>query len=261
MRRVLTILLTAFLLLFVVPLAISAALYYAGGQASADWRTADRSSAGLLAQPTPDQGAVVRIYAARTVRWRGIFAVHCWLVLKPAGASAYTRYDYTAWTELPVRMNGYAPDGRWFGQLPETVFALDGDAAAQAIPEIEAAIRAYPLSAAGDYRAWPGPNSNTFIQAILDKVPALDATLPALAIGKDYPYDGRWLRPTADRAGFRISLAGYGGLTLGWREGLAIDFLGTALRVDIRRPAIEFPGLGRFGISRIAHGTISRTGG
>ncbi len=80
-------------------------------------------------------------------------------------------------------------------------------------------------------------------------MPELDATLPALAIGKDYPYDGRWLRPTADRAGLRLSLAGYGGLTLGWREGVAIDFLGTALRLDLRRPAIELPGLGRVGIS------------
>jgi Protein of unknown function (DUF3750) len=249
MRWILNILLAGFLLLFVAPIAIAAALHYASGHADVDWRSADRSSAGLLPAPSPDQDAVIRIYAARTVRWRGIFAVHCWLVFKPAGAAAYTRYDYTAWTELPVRMNGYAADGRWFGQAPETVYALDGAAAARVIPQIEAAIRAYPLGAAGDYRAWPGPNSNTFIQAILDAVPDLDATLPALAIGKDYPYDGRWLRPTAERAGFRLSLAGYGGLTLGWREGIALGFLGTALRLDIRRPAIELPGLGRFGMS------------
>jgi hypothetical protein len=81
-------------------------------------------------------------------------------------------------------------------------------------------------------------------------VPELDATLPALAIGKDYPYDGRWLRSTADGAGFRLSFAGYGGLTLSWREGLAIGLLGTAVRIDFRRPAIELPGLGRIGISR-----------
>jgi hypothetical protein len=250
MRRVLNILLTAFLLLFFAPIAVSAVLHYARGDGDADWRTADRSSVGLLPAPRPDQGAVIRIYAARTVRWRGIFAVHCWLVFKPAGAPAYTRYDYTAWTELPVRMNGFAADGRWFGQPPETVFALDGEAAERIIPRIEAAIRAYPLSAAGDYRAWPGPNSNTFIQAILDAVPEMDATLPALALGKDYPYDGKWLRRTADGAGFRFSLAGYAGLTVGWREGVAIGFLGNALGLDVRRPAVELPGLGRLGIPR-----------
>jgi hypothetical protein len=182
------------------------------------------------------------------VRWRGIFAVHCWLVYKPAGAAAYTRYDYTAWTELPVRMNGYAADGRWFGRAPDTIYALDGAEAARLIPKIEAAIRAYPLREAGDYHAWPGPNSNTFIQAILDAVPELDATLPALAIGKDHPYDGKWLRMTADGLGFRFSLGGYAGLTLGWREGLAIDLAGGSIRLDVRRPALELPGLGRFGV-------------
>jgi hypothetical protein len=248
MRRVLKIILAGFLLLFAAPIAVSAALHYAGGRAQADWRTADRSSAGLLPPASQHADAAIRIYAARTVRWRGIFAVHCWLVFKPEGAPAYTRYDYTAWTELPVRMNGYAPDGRWFGQVPATVLAMDGAAAAAAIPKIEAAIHAYPLRAAGDYRAWPGPNSNTFLQAILDAVPALDATLPALAIGKDYPYDGRWLRATADGAGFRLSAGGYAGLTLGWREGIALDLLGAGLRLDLRRPAIELPGLGRFGL-------------
>ena len=253
MRRVLTILLWGLLIGWALPIAVSAVRHYAGGEANADWRAADRSSAGLLEAPLLHREAVIRIYAARTVRWRGIFAVHCWLVFKPAGASAYTRYDYTAWTDLPVRMNGYAPDGRWFGRAPETIYALDGEAAEQLIPKIEAAIRAYPLSAAGDYHAWPGPNSNTFIQAILDAVPEIDATLPALAIGKDFPYDGHWLRPTADKAGLRLSFAGYGGVTLGWREGLAVDFLGAALRVDLRRPAIELPGLGRFGVASQAN--------
>jgi hypothetical protein len=248
MRRVLTILFGLFLIGFALPIGISAALYYGGAEAKADWRSADRSSAGLLEEPLLHSDAVVRIYAARTVRWRGIFAVHCWLVYKAKGAPAYTRYDYTAWTELPVRMNGYAPDGRWFGRLPETLYALDGAAADRLIPKIEDAIRAYPLSAAGDYRAWPGPNSNTFIQAVLDAVPEIDATLPALAIGKDFPYDGKWLRATADGAGFRLSLAGYAGLTLGWREGLALDLAGAGLRLDLRRPAIELPGLGRFGV-------------
>jgi hypothetical protein len=248
MRKVLKILGAGFLLLFLLPIAVSAAIYYSSAYASTDWRTADRSSAGLLPPATADQGAVIRIYAARTVRWRGIFAAHCWIVVKPAGDPHYTRYDYTAWTELPVRTNGYAADGRWFGRVPETLYALDGSAAAALIPQIEKAVRDYPLSAAGDYRAWPGPNSNTFVQAILDAVPELDTTLPATAIGKDFPYDGRWLRATSSGDGFRFSLAGYGGLTLGWREGLAFDLLGASLRLDLRRPAVELPGLGRFGV-------------
>ena len=46
-----------------------------------DWRTADRSSAGLL----PPASAHL-VFAARTVRWRGIFAVHAWIVVKEKDA-------------------------------------------------------------------------------------------------------------------------------------------------------------------------------
>ena len=73
-------------------------------------------------------------------------------------------------------------------------------------------------------------------------------TLPNIAIGKDYPYDGRWLRATPSGTGFRLSLGGYGGLTLGLREGLEINVLGAVFGLDWRRPAIELPGLGRFGM-------------
>ena len=96
--------------LLVAPIAVSAAKYLAGDR-SIDWQTADRSSAGLLPQPAQHPDALVRVYAARTVRWRGIFAVHSWIVTKEPNAASYTRYDYTAWGE-PVRINGFAPDGR-----------------------------------------------------------------------------------------------------------------------------------------------------
>ena len=33
----------------------------------------------------------------------------------------------------------------------------------------------------GDYSAWPGPNSNTFVQAALNSVPELKAVLPPSA--------------------------------------------------------------------------------
>jgi hypothetical protein len=39
--------------------------------------------------------AMIRVFAARTVRWRSIFAVHTWIVVKEKGATSYSRYDYT----------------------------------------------------------------------------------------------------------------------------------------------------------------------
>ena len=78
-------LLLVFLLLLFAPIAASAARYFWIGDAHGNWQTADRSSAGLLAVANAHPQAVVRVYAARTVRWRGIFAVHTWIVVKEKG--------------------------------------------------------------------------------------------------------------------------------------------------------------------------------
>lgn len=239
-------LLTGFVLLYLLPIGASALRYRIGGGRDG-WRVADRSSAGLLPDAAAHPDAVVRVFAARTVRWRGIVAMHCWIVLKAAGDAAYSRYDYTAWGE-PIRVNGFVADGRWFGQVPDLVYAADGPAAAAMVPRMQAAIEGYAWRRLGDYRAWPGPNSNTFVAAVLDAVPGLDVALPPLAIGKDYPYDGRWLRVTSSGTGVRLSLGGYSGVTVGWVEGIELNIIGGVVGVDVRRPAIKLPGLGRIGM-------------
>jgi hypothetical protein len=232
------------LLVYVVPVAVKAALYWR--TASGNWRAADRSSAGLLPPATAKTPAMVRVYAARTVSWRGIVAVHSWIVLKEAGGR-YERYDLTAWGE-PIRVNGFEPDGRWFGQMPTEVLSADGAQAAAAIPPLRAAIASYRYRHLGDYNAWPGPNSNTFVAAVMAAVPGLTASLPPTAIGKDFPVDGRWLAPTPSGTGFRLSLGGYAGLTVAWVEGLQMNLLGLVAGIDIRRPAIELPGIGRLAL-------------
>jgi hypothetical protein len=190
MTAVLKAILCLFVLVYLLPISISALLYRLDGTGGG-WRTADRSSAGLLPLPAQHKDALVRIFSAKTVRWRGIVASHSWIVFKPADAPSYTRYDYTAWSRLPIRINGFEPDGRWFGHTPQIVFGADGDTAAALIPKIRAAIAGYAWRNEGDYIAWPGPNSNTFIAAIMDAVPEMQASLPPTAIGKDYPYDGK----------------------------------------------------------------------
>ncbi len=234
------------LLLIIGPIIVSTVNYLASDRRG-NWQIADRSSAGLLPPASRHPDAVVRVYAARTVRWRGIFAVHSWIVLKERGAARYTRYDYTAWGE-PIRVDGFAPDGRWFGAVPETVVAADGDAAELVIPKIRAVVETYRFSAYGDYQAWPGPNSNTFVQTVLNAVPELNAVLPPTAIGKDFPYDGDWWGRTASGTGVFVSLGGYLGLTVGWVEGIELNVFGGVLGFDLRRPALKFPGVGRLGL-------------
>ena len=251
MRKLLTI----FLLLVLVPIGWSAARYFFVDADRGTWQTADRSSAGLLPPAAKNPDALIRVYAARTVRWRGIFAVHSWIVVKEPGATNYTRYDYTAWGE-PIRSNGFAADGRWFGATPETIVAVDGEAAARLIPKIRNVIEHYRFRTYGDYSAWPGPNSNTFVRAVLDAVPELNAVLPPTAIGKDYPYDD-WIGLTASGTGVFVSLAGYFGVTIGWVEGFEINFLGAVVGFDVRRPALKLPGIGRLGMEARLSGPVS----
>ena len=241
----LQILLLAFVLLYLAPIAISAALYILRGRGT-DWWSADRSSVGLLRPAAQHKDAVVRVFSARTVSWRGIIASHSWIVVKAAGAPAYQRFDYTAWG-IPIWVDRFAPDGRWFGSAPEIVFAADGEEADGMIPRIRAAIGGYRYARLGDYRLWPGPNSNTFVAAVMSAVPEMRASLPATAIGKDFPYDGRWFGPTPSGTGVRLNLGGYFGVTLGWIEGLEVNILGGVAGLDLRRPALKLPGLGRLG--------------
>ncbi|WP_132251256.1 DUF3750 domain-containing protein [Methylobacterium segetis] len=235
------------LVLFLVPLASYALWWTARGGRSADWRAADWSSSGLLPSARSSPEAMVRIYAARVGRWRGIVAHHSWIVVKEAGAGRYTRYDVVGWG-TPLRTDAFAPDGRWFGNAPETVLALDGEAAARAIPAIRAAVADYPHRSLGSYQAWPGPNSNTFAAHVLARIPESGITLPPTALGKDWTPPGRYAERTPSGTGIRLSLGGYAGLTLGWVEGVEINLLGAVAGFDLRRPALKLPGWGRLGL-------------
>lgn len=129
-------------------------------------------------------------------------------------------------------------------------FDNDGSLLSSIIKNIKRVMAAeYSRELSVDYSAWPGPNSNTFVQAALDSVPELHVVLPPTAIGKDFPYDGRWIGTTPSGTGVFATLAGYVGLTIGWVEGIEVNFFGAVLGIDVRRPALKLPGLGRLGVA------------
>lgn len=239
-------LLLAFLILFVTPLAVGAGLYVAEDRPSS-WGRANWSSAGVLPPAASVPEARVLVLAGRTGRWKGMFAVHSWIVVKPAGAARWTRYDVVGWGS-PIRKNGWDADSRWFSDTPRIVAEVRGAAAAAAIPKIEAAIRAYAYGKAGDYRAWPGPNSNTFVATVLRAVPELGVAMLPNAIGKDY-HDGVVAGRTASRTGIEASLWGLAGFKLGWVEGVEINLLGLVAGVDLRDPALKLPAIGRIALA------------
>jgi hypothetical protein len=92
--------------------------------------------------------AIVQVYAARAVRWRGYFGVHTWIAVKPAGAAEYTVYEVTGWrlrrAATAVSVSPRAPDARWFGNSPELIAELRGPDAETAIVRIEEAVAACP---------------------------------------------------------------------------------------------------------------------
>lgn len=96
-----------------------------------------------------------------------------------------------------------------------------------------------------EYRAWPGPNSNTFADVMMRRC-GLHASLPATSIGKDYRgvLGVSW---TSEGTGFQIE-SWLVGVRLGLKEGVEVHVLGLAVGVDLWPPALILPlGPGRLG--------------
>jgi hypothetical protein len=243
-RRTRRTIVLALLALFLLPVAARAALYaYEGGPRS--WREADWSSTGSLPAAMDYPGARILVMNGRTGGWKGVVALHSWIVFKREGARDWTRYDVVGWGN-PVRQNGWAPDGRWYGNTPTVLADISGAEAGALIPRIEEAVKSYQFANSGDYRLWPGPNSNTFVATVLRAVPELGVTMPPNAIGRDYrayPYVG----VSDSGTGVEASLWGVLGVKLGWVEGVEVNVLGLVAGIDLRHPALKLPAFGRVG--------------
>jgi hypothetical protein len=217
---------------------------------NSDWRTASREPVGLAPDPAAHPEAVIQVYAARTVGWRGVFGVHSWVAVKPARASEYTVYEVIGWKlrwdDTAVSIRSREPDGRWFGNEPELLADKRGAAADALIARIDRAAKSYPY--AEEYSAWPGPNSNTFTAWITREVPELRVDLPPTAIGKDY-LGSSVIASAPSGSGGQFSVAGVLGVTLSSVEGLELNLLGLTFGLDPWPPAIKLPMLGRLGAS------------
>ena len=225
---------------------------------SQDWRTASRASAGLAPDSATTPEAVVQVYAARAVRWRGYFGVHTWISAKRENAERYTVYEVIGFRLYSggsaVVVHNRPPDGRWFGAEPELLRELRGPGVEQIIDRIEKAVDDYPY--AQSYVIWPGPNSNTFVAFIARQIPELALDLPPTAIGKDYLGPNVVAR-AASGTGYQFSLFGLLGLTLAKEEGLEVNLLGLTFGIDAAEPAVKLPFVGRLGTEYIARRAVA----
>ncbi|MCA3574853.1 MAG: DUF3750 domain-containing protein [Aestuariivirga sp.] len=230
----------------VLPILLGAGLSLSRGWAES-WRSADWSSSGLVPAAEDTREAKVLILAARTGRWKSIFAEHMAIVLKAEGAAGWTRYDVVGWGN-PVRRNGWAADAFWYGNRPYVVADISGPEAAALIPRIEASIEAYPYAARGAYTVWPGPNSNSFVAWVVRNTEGFAAELPPVAVGKDWLGQGLALARAASGTGIVVSAGGLIGLTLALEEGLEINLLGTTIGIDPGDLAVKLPSLGKLSL-------------
>ena len=249
MRRVISTTLLVIAVLFVLP-AFAALGWWSTVDRPGSWSSANWGPSGTLPPAASVEGPVVHVMSARTGGLKGALAVHSWIVTKGAGASRYDRYDKVGWG-APVRRNAYAADAYWYSNAPVILATLRGERAARAIAGIERAVENYPHARRGGYRIWPGPNSNSFVAHVLREVPELDVSLPEIAVGRDYPTDGRLVAWDPVRRDLRLSLWGYAGLTLGLTSGIEANFLGLVSGIDLARPALKLPGFGRIGMDPV----------
>jgi hypothetical protein len=238
---------------FLIYALLAGALLAVAGyvRSTSDWRSASWESTGLAPDPASAREAVVQVYAARTIGWRGLFGVHTWIAVKPTAARAYTVYEVIGWR---LRSSGSAlvirsrtPDAPWFGSAPELIAEKRGEGVDALIGRIDRAGRTYPWS--GTYSLWPGPNSNTFTAWILRAVPELKADLPPTAIGKDYTGDKLIASPPSG-TGLQLSLFGLLGFTASAVEGLELNLLGLTFGINPFDPALKVPIVGRLGPAR-----------
>ena len=221
-------------------------------RSSGDWASASHEAVGLAPAAARTPEAVVQVYAARAWGWRGVFGVHTWVAVKPEGAASYTVHEVIGWrlgwSRSVVVSGERAPDARWFGSVPELLADVRGARATALVARIEAAAASYPYAA--QYRAWPGPNSNTFTAWITRAVPELGADLPPTAIGKDY-LGSSVVGAAPSGSGLQLSVFGVLGVTASAIEGLEVNLLGLGLGVDPFPPALRLPLVGRLGMASL----------
>ncbi len=129
--------------------------------------------------------AVVRVYG-RPIAGLEAIAVHPYFVIKTAEATEFDRWEVQAWLGGPYgHVKHNLRDADEEGKPGVHVIAeLIGPEAEAVSAFIETQSPVYPCRDV--YVLWPGPNSSSYAQWVLDNT-GWDVVLPPTTIGKDVP--------------------------------------------------------------------------
>ena len=153
-------------------------------------RALEPEPAGAAVAPNPEEyrEPVIQVYGADVWGWRGRFAIHTWVAVKPRDALEYTIYQVIGWrlrrTGSALTVSSGNPVRPWYGSPAMLLHDVRGADAAPLIERVEKAIEDYPF--AREYTMYPGPNSNSFTAWVGLEVPELALNLPAKAIGQSW---------------------------------------------------------------------------
>ena len=186
----------------------------------------------------------------RTRGWKGVVAVHSWIVIKGENDRTWRRYDVAGWGN-PVRLNWWPPD-LWFGQHGSVILDLKGERAQALIPRIEAAIKSLSLRQRRRLSNLAGAEQQHVRRRRAScgagaRRHACRRTRSAATI-RPWPYAGL----TDSGTGVEANLWGVLGVKLGWVEGVELNVLGLVAGLDVRHPAVKVPGYGRVGFEHTA---------
>lgn len=205
-----------------------------------------------LSQPAVPNEDVVQLRYATIPAPFNIVAVHYWFVVFDTRENAWSRWEVwqdadvspTSWGH--IRKNLQRADWGVGGGKSRISAEWRGEKATRIIEVIHRPLD-YPYR--NTYRAWPGPNSNTYPAWVLHKA-KVSADMDPRAIGKDYcGVIGGGESHT--RSGFHLD-SPVVGLTVGVQDGIEVHVLCLTFGIDLLRPAIKTP-FGRLGFPRSRH--------
>jgi hypothetical protein len=178
-----------------------------------------------------------------------LFARHAWFVVRDAGESAWERWEIWRKGEAETSWGYVARNaqGPWtWGAAPDNVILHGELRGPQASAFIDCLRSESPLYEHRDfYVIWPGPNSNTYIDAMLSRC-GMRVDLPPTAIGKDWR-GVVGVSPTTKGTGAQLETP-LVGIKIGLAEGIEIHVLTMTFGVDFWPPALKVPlGTGRIG--------------